>query len=124
MKKDISLTMNRNRFSNDVVQLDRKKAIAQKIYTIFNLSPGDVVYKDYLFAGLKSLLGENVSNVNASIMKEHIALILNNHVPEIEFMDAKITPDYDNQKYSVKLYYAIVNDTETVVQDLIIKTAN
>lgn len=124
MKKDISLTMNRNRFSNDIVQLDRKKAIAQKIFTIFNLSSGDVTYKDYLFSGLKSLLGENVSNVNASIMKEHMHLILVNHVPEIEFMDAKITPDYDNQKYSIKLYYAIVNDTETVVQDLTLKTSN
>lgn len=122
--KDLSLTMNRNRFSNDIVQFDRKKAIAQKILTIFNLSRGDVVYKDYLFSGLKSLLGENVSNVNASIMKEHIALILNNHVPEVEFMDAKITPDYDNQKYMIKLYYVIVNDVETVVQDLSLKTSN
>ena len=122
--KDLSLTMNRNRFSNDIVQFDRKKAIAQKILTIFNLSRGDVVYKDYLFSGLKSLLGENVSNVNASIMKEHIALILNNHVPEVEFMDAKITPDYDNQKYTIKLYYVIVNDVETVVQDLSLKTSN
>ena len=43
MKKDISLTMNRNRFSNDIVQLDRKKAIAQKIFTIFNLSNIDFV---------------------------------------------------------------------------------
>lgn len=122
--KDLSLTMNRNRFSNDIVQFDRKKTIAQKILTIFNLSKGDVVYKDYLFSGLKSLLGENVSNVNASIMKEHIALILNNHVPEVEFMDAKITPDYDNQKYTIKLYYVIVNDVETVVQDLSLKTSN
>lgn len=122
--KDLSLTMNRNRFSNDIVQFDRKKAIAQKILTIFNLGRGDVVYKDYLFSGLKSLLGENVSNVNASIMKEHIALILNNHVPEVEFMDAKITPDYDNQKYMIKLYYVIVNDVETIVQDLSLKTSN
>lgn len=122
--KDLSLTMNRNRFSNDIVQFDRKKAIAQKILTIFNLSRGDVVYKDYLFSGLKSLLGENVSNVNALIMKEHIALILNNHVPEVEFMDAKITPDYDNQKYTIKLYYVIVNDVETIVQDLSLKTSN
>ena len=121
--KDLSLTMNRNRFSNDIVQFDRKKAIAQKILTIFNLSRGDVVYKDYLFSGLKSLLGENVSNVNALIMKEHIALILNNHVPEVEFMDAKITPDYDNQKYTIKLYYVIVNDFDTIVQDLSLKTS-
>jgi hypothetical protein len=92
--------------------------------TILNLSPGDVVYKDYLYSGLKSLLGENVSNVNASIMKEHIHLILDNYVPEIEYIDAKIIPDYDEQKYSIKLYYVIVNSSEAVTQDLKLKTSN
>lgn len=124
MKKDISLSMKRNIFSNNVVTLDRKQAIAQKIMTILNLSPGDVIYKDYLYSGLKALLGENASNVNASIMKEHIQLILNNYVPEVEYIDAKITPDYDNQRYNIKLYYVIINSAETVTQDLKLKTSN
>lgn len=122
--KDISLTMNKNVFSNDVVQLDNKKAIAQKILTILNLSPGDVIYKDYLYSGLKALLGENVSNATASIIKEHINLILINYVPEVEMLDAMIIPDYDNQIYKIKLYYIILEDNQEVEQVINLKNSN
>lgn len=122
--KDISLSMKQNVFSKDVVQLDNKKAIAQKIFTILNLSPGDVIYKDYLYSGLKALLGENVSNANASIMKEHIHLVLMNYVPEVEMLDAMIIPDYDNQVYKIKIYYIIVEDNEEVEQIVELKTSN
>ena len=122
--KDISLTMRHNVFSNDVVQLDNKKAIAQKILTILNLSPGDVTYKDYLFSGIKTLLGENVSNVNASIMKEQIHLILMNFVPEVEMLDALIVPDQNNQSYKIKIYYIINNNTEEIEQTIVLKTTN
>ena len=122
--KDLSLTMHKNVFSNDVVQLDNKKAIAQKILTILNLSPGDVTYKDYLYSGLKALLGENVSNATASIMKEHIYLVLMNYVPEVEMVDAMIIPDYDNQIYKIKLFYVIVENNQEVEQIIELKTAN
>lgn len=122
--KDISLTMKQNVFSNDVVQLDNKQAIAQKILTILNLSPGDVTYKDYLYSGLKTLLGESISNANASIMKEHLSLILLNYVPEVEMIDAMILPDYDNQIYKIKLYYVIVENNQEVEQMIELKTSN
>lgn len=122
--KDVSLTFRRNAFTNDVVQLDKRKAIQQKIYTILNLSPGDIVYKDYLFSGLKRLLGESVSNVNSSIMKEIIHLAMINYVPEIELIDVKITPDYDKQSYHIKLYYAETHNAEQTEMSLTIKTAN
>ena len=122
--KDLSLSMHKNVFSNDVVQLDNKKAIAQKILTILNLSPGDVIYKDYLYSGLKPLLGENVSNANASIMKEHIHIVLMNYVPEVEMLDAMIIPDYDNQIYKIKLYYVIVENNQEIEQMIELKTTN
>jgi hypothetical protein len=122
--KDISLTMKKNIFTSDVSQLNDKQAIAQKILTILNLSPGDVIYKDYLYSGMKALLGENVSNVNASIMKEQINLILMNFVPEVEMLDAMIVPDQDNQSYKIKLYYIINNNTEEIEQTIVLKTSN
>lgn len=122
--KDISLTMKKNIFTSDVSQLNDKQAIAQKILTILNLSPGDVIYKDYLYSGMKALLGENVSNVNASIMKEQINLILMNFVPEVEMLDAMIIPDQDNQSYKIKLYYIINNNTEEIEQTIVLKTSN
>ena len=121
---DTSLTFKRNIFSNDIVTLNENKAIQQKIFTILNLMPGDIVYKDYVFSGLKQLLGENVSNVNASIMKEVIALALTNYVPEVEFVDAKITPDYDNQIYRIHIYYYVVNSTEQSDMEITLKTTN
>lgn len=122
--KDVSLTMKKNVYSGDVVQLNDKQAIAQKILTILNLSPGDVTYKDYLFSGIKALLGENVSNVNASIMKEQIHLILMNFVPEVEMLDALIVPDQNNQSYKIKIYYIINNNTEEIEQTIVLKTTN
>jgi len=122
--KDVSLTMKKNVYSGDVVQLNDKQAIAQKILTILNLSPGDVTYKDYLFSGIKTLLGENVSNVNASIMKEQIHLILMNFVPEVEMLDALIVPDQNNQSYKIKIYYIINNNTEEIEQTIVLKTTN
>ena len=122
--KDISLTMKRNVFTNDIVTLDRRNAIKQKINNIFNLSPGDLVFKDYLYSNVKKLLGENVSNVNASIIKEYISLALDNYVGEVELMDAKITPDYDNQKYIIKLYYSIVDSNIVDNMQITLKTTN
>lgn len=122
--KDISLTMKRNVFTNDIVTLDRRNAIKQKINNIFNLSLGDLVFKDYLYSNVKKLLGENVSNVNASIIKEYISLALDNYVGEVELMDAKITPDYDNQKYIIKLYYSIVDSNIVDNMQITLKTTN
>ena len=125
MKKDVNLTFNRNPFSNDLSSLDRKSAIKQKVYTFLMLeSPGTIVYKDYLYTGLKKILGDNVSNINASILKEIIKLACDKYIPEIELIDISVIPDWDNQKYKITLKYSIVNSIEIINQSIVLVSRN
>lgn len=124
MKKDVNLSFNKN-LSNDLSILDRKRAIQQKVYVILMLeSPGTIVYKDYLYTGIKKLLGENVSNINASILKELIKLTCDKFIPEIELIDIGINPDWDNQTYIIKLRYSIVNSIDEINQNIVLTTGN
>lgn len=125
MKKDVNLTFNRNPFSNDFSTLDRKTAIQQKVYVFLMLeSPGTIVYRDHLFTGLKKILGDNVSNINASILKETIKLVCDKFIPEIELIDISVIPDWDNQKYKITLKYSIVNSIEQITQNIVLVSGN
>lgn len=124
MKLDIDLSLRKNYLSKDFAKVSDKYVIMSKIRNVLLLQQSDVTYKDYLYSSLTDLIGEDLSNGLAVIMKEHIRFVIEKFVPEVTLIDIKLGLHYDTQILEIKIKYFINEDSEEVEQNISIKSRN
>jgi hypothetical protein len=93
---------------NDLVKLTDTDAINQSIKNIILTIPGEVPFEPLFGSNVKRLLFEQMTPATTLILKNEIRMALKNFEPRIKINTIDIDPLYDNNQYSINIYYTVL----------------
>ena len=106
--KDLSITFKKHPVTNDLVQVKDKAAIVQAMTSLILTNKGERLFQPEIGCDVSGMLFEPLDFGTAGLIKSSIKETLDKFEPRISFNDILCTPDYNNNGYSVEVFYTIV----------------
>ena len=112
---DLDLDFSAHPVTKDVVKKLNDNAIAGSIRNLLLTSHYERLFNPELGSNLKKMLFEPIDNITTSIIQGMILQTIQNYEPRVTIQDVIATPDYDNDRYSIKIVFFINNTLEPIV---------
>lgn len=106
--KDISLSLQVNPLTYDLIDIKNETAIARSVRNLVFTLPGEKFFNQTLGSNVTKSLFENIDDVSASIIKDEITNTIENYEPRVELIGVDVEPNYDNNEFNVTVRYYIV----------------
>ena len=106
--KDISLSLQVNPLSYDLIDIKNETAIARSVRNLVFTLPGEKFFNQTLGSNVTKSLFENIDDVSASIIKDEITNTIENYELRVELIGVDVEPNYDNNEFNVTVRYYIV----------------
>jgi phage baseplate assembly protein W len=89
-------------------------AIAGSIRNLLLTSHYERLFNPELGSNLKKMLFEPIDNITTSIIQGMILQTIKNYEPRVTIEDVIATPDYDNDRYDIKIVFFVNNTLEPI----------
>mgnify|MGYP001383220543 FL=1 len=106
--KDLSVTFKKHPVTNDLIQVKDKAAIVQAMTSLILTNKGERLFQPEIGCDVSGMLFEPLDFGTAGLIKSSIKETLDRFEQRISVNDILCTPDYDNNGYSVEVFYTIV----------------
>lgn len=106
--KDISLTLQVNPLTYDIVTISNETAIARSVRNLVLTIPGERFFNPNVGSDISQSLFENIDPISAATIQSQIESTIRNNEPRVELIDVEVTPYYDNNEFNVKITYNII----------------
>jgi len=106
--KDISLSLQVNPLTYDLIDIKNETAIARSVRNLVFTLPGEKFFNQTLGSNVTKSLFENIDDVSASIIKDEITNTIENYELRVELIGVDVEPNYDNNEFNVTVRYYIV----------------
>lgn len=106
--KDISLSLQVNPLTYDLIDLKNETAIARSLRNLVFTLPGERFFNQNLGSKVSQSLFENIDDISASILQDEIGNTIENYEPRVELIGVDVNPNYDNYEFNVTIRYYIV----------------
>ena len=111
---DLDLDFSAHPLTKDVVKKLNDNAIAGSIRNLLLTSHYERLFNPELGSNLKKMLFEPIDNITTSIIQGMILQTIQNYEPRVTIQDVIATPDYDNDRYNIKIVFFINNTLEPI----------
>ncbi len=105
--KDLSVTFKKHPVTDDLVTVKDNAAISQAIVNLLLTNKGERPFQPNLGAEIYKTLFEPLDYGTAGIIRSAVIEVLEKYEPRIRISEINVTPDFDNNSYSVELTYII-----------------
>jgi phage baseplate assembly protein W len=105
---DLSSSFQSNPLNYDLISIRNETAIARSIRNLVFTVPGERFFNENLGSRISKSLFENIDDINASVIKDEITYTISTFEPRVDLIDVIVTPDYDNNAFSVTIQYSII----------------
>lgn len=106
---DIDFTFTRKPGTHDVALSYDAQAVTRSIRNLILTNPYERLWNPGLGTNLGALLFENISPISADLIDSEIKLLLSNYEKRVTLADLVVTPQPENNAYSVYLSYYLEN---------------
>lgn len=106
--KDMSLSLQVNPLTYDLIDLKNETAIARSLRNLVFTLPGERFFNQNLGSKVSQSLFENIDDVSASILQDEIANTIENYEPRVELIGVDVNPNYNDYEFNVTIRYYIV----------------
>ena len=113
--KDLSVTFKNHPITNDLVSVKDKAAIVQAITALLLTNKGERPFKPDLGCSIRESLFEPLDYATAGLIRSQIVEVIGKYEPRIRTDNVIVTPDMENNGYTVELFYTIVGRDDTPV---------
>ena len=111
---DLDLDFSAHPVTKDVVKKLNDNAIAGSIRNLLLTSHYERLFNPELGSNLKKMLFEPIDNITTSIIQGMILQTIQNYETRVTIQDVIATPDYDNDRYNIKIVFFINNTLEPI----------
>jgi phage baseplate assembly protein W len=111
---DLDLDFSAHPVTKDVVKKLNDNAIAGSIRNLLLTSHYERLFNPELGSNLKKMLFEPIDNITTSIIQGMILQTIKNYEPRVTIEDVIATPDYDNDRYDIKIVFFVNNTLEPI----------
>ena len=106
--RDLSLSLQVNPLTYDLIDLKNETAIARSLRNLVFTLPGERFFNQNLGSKVSQSLFENIDDVSASILQDEIRNTIENYEPRVELIGVDVNPNYDDYEFNVTIRYYIV----------------
>lgn len=119
--KDIDLNFDAHPVTGDVAKKVGDAAIIQSLKSLLSTGKYERLFQPSLYSDLRQQLFEPLDNITASAINNAIKAVINRFEPRVELIEVNVTPDFDNNGYSVTISFFIVNQTTPITVELFLE---
>ena len=118
---DLDLTFSRLPVTNDVALSYDEKSVIRSVRNLLLTNFYDRLFQPEIGSNLTKLLFENVDALTASLLQNEISNVIKNYEPRVSIEYITVTPDEDNNNYSVSLSFFIGNNSTPTAVNLLLQ---
>lgn len=118
---DLDLDFLAHPTTGDVIKKVGPEAIKRSVRNLILTNFYDRPFRPYLGSNAQKLLFENANPLTAGFLKNAIQEVIDNFEPRVKLMQVDVRFDNDNNGYSVRLQYVILNSSQPIVTTLFLE---
>lgn len=106
---DLDLSFLMHPVKKDVNKLKNEQAIIASIKNLLMTNHYERPFQPDLGSNIRKLLFENLDKITSSSLEREITQTIKNFEPRVDVKSIVATPDYDNNGFSVKMVFTLIN---------------
>ena len=119
---DLDLFFSMNNTDSDIHTVYDVQAVKRSIRNLVLLNQYEKPFHPEIFSGIRGMLFELITPINAVIIARQIEDVIENFEPRARLVGVRANPDYDRNSYDVSVEFYVVNaPTELVELSLILE---
>ena len=122
--KDVAFDMFKNPMNRDLGKKNGSPAIKQAIMALVKTSNYERPYQPHIGSRIKRLLFEQMDLVTEELLRSEVRAVLMRNEPRATIQDVKVTPQYEHNRYVVRIVFTTESTPDPDSVDIILqKTA-
>ena len=118
---DLDLNFIANPVTGDVFKKFDENAIKQSVKNLVMLNHYEKPFHPEIGSPVYALLFEPFTPMFKVTMERAISYVIQNFEPRVRLLNVEVSPDEDNNAVYVQIEFAIINTTQPLVVDFILK---
>lgn len=110
--RDLDLDFIAHPATKDVTKKTGPDAVIRSIRNLVLTNFWDRPFRSYIGSNAQKLLFENMTPITANLLEEFIKETIDNFEPRASLIGVKVNPDFDNNGYTAKIVFSIINRPE------------
>lgn len=106
--KDISVTFSEHPNTKDLLVVKEQQAVKIALQNLIMTNKGERPFQSELGTGIRESLFELLDFGTAGIIRSEILLLVDRYEPRVRIIDVIVTPEYDQNAYSVYIEFEII----------------
>ena len=111
---DLDLTFNPHPVTGDLMVVKDSVAVIRSLRNLLQTNHYEKPFNPNWGSNVRKLLFENMTPFVASTLSKEISNTINNYEPRVKLKTLTVTPDYDNNSYSVNVECYIQSITDPI----------
>lgn len=111
---DLDLNFNIHPVRKDINKTVDAMAVINSIKNLVLTNHYEVPFQPEIGSNINKLLFENMDNITASAIEREVRQVIENFEPRARISKVNVSPDFDNNTYSVGMEFYIINRTDPI----------
>ena len=120
---DIDFTFTKKPVVKDIALSYDSMAVVRSIRNLLLTKHYEKPFRPDIGSSVTKLLFENMDSITASVLEREITQVIQNFEPRVRVNKVSVSPDFDNNKFSVGMEFYIVNRTEPITINFFLERA-
>lgn len=112
--KDLDLNFNIHPVKKDINKNIDEMAVINSVKNLILTNHFEKPFHPEIGSNIQKLLFENMDKVTASAIEREILQTIVNFEPRVSVNSVSVSPDFDNNRFSVGMEFKIINRTEPI----------
>jgi phage baseplate assembly protein W len=112
--KDLDLNFQAHPVKKDINKHVDEYAVVNSIKNILLTNHYERLFQPQLGSNVSKFLFENMDIITTTVLQKEIEQTITNFEPRVSVKEIIVTPEYDNNRFSVQLTFFMLNRTEPV----------
>jgi phage baseplate assembly protein W len=106
--KDVSLTLQSNPLTRDILTITNERAIARSIRNLVLTQKGERFFNSQLGSEVSRLLFENLDRNTSIFIRNEIEYVITTFEPRVTLLELDVNPNYDENQFDIVIKYKII----------------
>lgn len=121
--KDLDLNFTKHPVRKDINKVVNEMAVVNSIKNLILTNHYERPFQPDIGSNVQKLLFENMDKITSAAIRREILQTIRNFEPRVNIESLTVTPDFDNNSFSVDMLFYIVNRTDPVTIQFFLERA-
>jgi phage baseplate assembly protein W len=118
---DLDLNFNIHPVKKDINKVKGEYAVIASLKNLLMTSHYERHFQPEIGSNIRGLLFEQLDNVTATNIQREIETVIKNFEPRVTIVGISVSPDMDNNAFSVSMEFFITNKTESITINFLLE---